>query len=88
MKSVLVALLATQTAFAGVIAEATSGGITVQLHDEVGVCVGRARHAVYLDGQQRIPGCWVAHEDRIIIVFLDTDIANIPHAAFRKPKEV
>lgn len=70
------------------IAEAVNGKLRITLHDDVGVCLGAARLAVFEDGTQRIPGCWVARGDAVMIVFLDADVARVPIAAFKRPGEV
>lgn len=71
------------------IAVAQSGKLRITLHDEAGPCVGPARLAVFEDGQQKVPGCWVvAPPDAIAISFLDGDAARVPMAVFRKPDEV
>lgn len=71
------------------IAVAQSGKLRITLHDEAGPCVGPARLAVFEDGMQRVPGCWVAAPpDAIAIAFLDGDAARVPTALFRKPEEI
>lgn len=84
----LLPLTLAHLAHAAVIAVAAEGSVRLELHDTAGPCVGAARHAVFTDGAQRVPGCWVAREGTVHVVFLDGDRASVPVNLFRKPEEV
>lgn len=86
--AMLLPLTLADLAHAAVIAVAVDGAVRLELHDTAGPCVGAARHAVYSDGQQRVPGCWVARNGAVHVVFLDGDRASVPAQLFRKPEEV
>lgn len=78
-------LLLAETARAAVLAVATQGSVSVSITDEVGPCMGPARLAIYSDGKQRVPGCWVTGDGMVIISWLDGDQGRIPQQAFQKP---
>lgn len=82
------ALLFCGAAHAAVIAVAQQGKHRLELHDEAGPCLGSARLAIYTDGAQRIPGCWLVRPDAVTVSFLDGDHAAIPMAAFKPPQDV
>lgn len=82
------ALLFCGAAHAAVIAVAQEGKHRLELHDEAGPCVGQARLAVYSDGAQRIPGCWMVKPEGVSIAFLDGDHITIPLAAFKRPQDL
>lgn len=86
--AMLLPLTFANLAHAAVIAVAAEGAVRLELHDTAGPCVGQARHAVYSDGKQRVPGCWVARDGAVQVVFLDGDQATVPVQLFRKPEEV
>lgn len=86
--AMFLSLTLANVAHAAVIAVAVEGAVRLELHDTAGPCVGAARHAVYSDGQQRVPGCWVARDGAVHVVFLDGDRASVPAQLFRKPEEV
>lgn len=76
------------TAQAAVIAVAQEGAKRLDLHDQPGHCLGQARLAVYTDGVQRVPGCWLVKPDAVTVAFLDGDFITVPLAAFRKPQDL
>jgi hypothetical protein len=80
-------LTLTQFAQAAVLAVAVEGAVRLELHDTTGPCLGEARHAVYTDGRQRVPGCWVARDGEVHVAFLDGDALQVPVRAFRRPEE-
>lgn len=82
------ALLFCGAAHAAVIAVAQQGKHRLELHDEAGPCLGPARLAIYSDGAQKVPGCWLVRPDGVTIAFLDGDLATIPLVAFKKPEEI
>lgn len=90
MRHLLAALLittASSTATAEVMAEAAHGDVRIELHTDPGPCIGAARWALYLQGPQRIPGCWIALDTGTIqIAFLDGDIARLPMHLFSAPR--
>lgn len=86
--AMLLPLTLANLAHAAVIAVAAEGAVRLELHDTAGPCVGQARHAVYSDGRQRVPGCWVARDGAVHVVFLDGDHASVPIQLFRKPEDV
>lgn len=73
---------------AAVIAVAQDGARRLDLHDQAGHCLGQARLAVFTDGVQRVPGCWLVKPDAVTIAFLDGDFITVPLAAFRKPQDL
>lgn len=75
-------------AHAAVIAVAQEGKNRLELHDQAGHCLGQARLAIFADGVQRIPGCWVARTEAVTIAFLDGDFVTLPFAVFRKPQDL
>jgi hypothetical protein len=86
--AMLLSLTLANLAHAAVIAVAAEGAVRLELHDTAGPCVGEARHAVFSDGTQRVPGCWVARDGAVHVVFLDGDRASVPVNLFRKPEDV
>lgn len=80
-------LTAPTPAAAAVIAIAQEGTVTVELHDEAGMCLGQARLAVYRTAEVRVPGCWTVDlETRSIrIAWLDGDYSTAPVGLFREP---
>jgi hypothetical protein len=80
-------LTLTHAVNAAVLAVATQGAARLELHDTTGPCLGEARHAVYTDGRQRVPGCWVARDGEVHVAFLDGDALQVPVRAFRRPEE-
>lgn len=82
------ALLLAASAHGAVIAVAQQGKIRLELHDQPGHCLGEARLAIFSDGTQRIPGCWLARAEGITIAFLDGDHVAVPFALFRRPQEL
>ena len=76
------------TAQAAVIAVAQEGAKRLDLHDQAGHCLGQARLAVFTDGVQRVPGCWLVKPDAVAIAFLDGDFITVPLSAFRKPQDL
>lgn len=88
MRMIALSLLLAGSVEAAVIAEAVQGKLRIELHDEAGVCVGSARMAIFSDGEQKIPGCWVVQPDAVQIAFLDGDVARLPLAVFKKPESI
>jgi hypothetical protein len=84
----LLSLTLTHAAHAAVLAVAVEGAVRLELHDTTGPCLGEARHAVYTDGRQRVPGCWVARDGAVHVAFLDGDALQVPVGVFRRPEEV
>jgi hypothetical protein len=75
-------------AHAAVIAVAQQGKQRLELHDQAGHCLGEARLAIFSDGAQRIPGCWLARAEHVTVAFLDGDHVAVPFALFRRPQEL
>jgi hypothetical protein len=84
------ALMASLPALAGVAAVVDGPQGSLLIHDTTGPCMGSARFAEFVsnDGKLRIGGCWVSNGELMQIAFLDGDMARVPIAALRKPKEV
>lgn len=87
----IVALLASIVAFsatAETIAVATApDGSSIVLTDERGPCVGDARLALWIsaDARVKVPGCYVAFPQVVMVSFLDGDRGDIPIQALKKP---
>lgn len=81
-------LLAAASAQAEVVAVAQQGNNRLELHDQAGHCLGRAKLAVFTDGVQRIPGCWLFHPEGVTVAFLDGDHLAVPLSSFRKPDDI
>lgn len=88
LAAALAALLCAGAAHAAVIAVAQEGKHRIELHDQAGHCLGQARLAIFSDGTQRVPGCWLVRPEAVTIAFLDGDHVTLPLAAFRKPQDV
>lgn len=85
--ALLSVLLATSAAAHGaIVAEAVADGERLELHDQVGPCVGGALMAVYESGRERIPGCWRLSGQTVTLVLLDGTWAHVPARSFRAPK--
>jgi hypothetical protein len=72
------------------VAPSSQGG-TIEVHDTVGVCTGRAHRALWVsaDGKRRVEGCWdraVGTDSLLNFVFVDVSIAQLPIASFTKPR--
>lgn len=72
---------------AAVIAEVRDGDRLLQLTDEVGPCLGNARIAIWSQGEQRVPGCYVVRVATMTVhvAFLDGDAAEVPIGLFKAP---
>lgn len=64
-----------------------SPGVVVLFLDEAGPCVGGAKLAIYIDGAQRIPGCYREEGPIIGIAFLDADTMRVPKSMLRRAKD-
>lgn len=84
----MAATLVAFSAHAAVIAVAQEGAKRLDLHDQAGHCVGQARLAIYTDGAQRVPGCWLVKPDAVTVAFLDGDFITVPLTVFRKPQDL
>lgn len=88
MRTLAAVLLALAGAsHAAVIAEVREGDRLLQLTDEVGPCLGNAKVAVWSQGEQRVPGCYVVlpASMTVHIAFLDGDAAEVPISIFKAP---
>ncbi len=86
----LVMLLATPlTTHAAVIAVATGdAGARIELHDTPGPCVDKALLAVYIRGEQQVPGCWITGAGEVQIAWLDGDTTLVSVGVFKRPEDV
>lgn len=88
MKGAILALslMLSSTAYSQ-LAEYAEGSNKVQLYSESGPCVKEARWALYIQGSERISGCWIVIPPAAIQVsWLDGDISRFPIEIFTKPK--
>lgn len=88
MRTLAAVLLAMAGAsHAAVIAEVRDGDRLLQLTDEVGPCLGNAKVAVWSQGEQRVPGCYVlrARTLTVHVAFLDGDAVEVPIDVFKTP---
>lgn len=84
------ALLAPLSAGAAVVGVIRSQHGQIELHDTAGPCVGGALAATYRPANPAdapVPGCWVARNGRVVLVFFDGDVASAPIEAVRKPAQ-
>lgn len=88
--SLLVMLLAIPlSTHAAVIAVATGdAGARIELHDTPGPCVDKALLAVYIRGEQQVPGCWITGAGEVQIAWLDGDATLVSVGVFREPQGV
>lgn len=87
--SLLVMLLAIPlSTHAAVIAVATGdAGARIELHDTPGPCVDKALLAVYIRGDQQVPGCWITGAGEVQIAWLDGDTTLVSIGVFKKPED-
>ena len=88
LAAVLLALAG--TSHAAVIAEVRDGDRLLQLTDDVGPCLGNAKVAVWSQGGQRVPGCYVVRPYTLTVhvAFLDGDAVEVPINLFKAPTGV
>ena len=88
--SLLVMLLAIPlSTHAAVIAVANGdAGARIELHDTPGPCVDKALLAVYIRGDQQVPGCWITGAGEVQIAWLDGDTTLVSIGVFREPQGV
>jgi hypothetical protein len=86
--SLLVMLLAIPlSTHAAVIAVANGdAGARIELHDTPGPCVDKALLALFIRGNQQVPGCWITGAGQIQIAWLDGDTTLVSMNIFRAPQ--
>ena len=76
---------------AAVIAEVRERDMVLQLTDETGPCVNRAKLAVFRQGVDApIKGCYRLNPATMVVqvAFLDGDVVEVPVALFKRPENV
>lgn len=86
MKPVLLALLFAASAHADVIATVETNAGKIEVHNTDGACVDGAKHALFVGGGKKIPGCWVHIPGGMFMVFFDGDTARVPISALKVPE--
>lgn len=82
----VVAALAAVSCHAAPLMVSVNGAERVTLEDSQGACLPQWQRASYFDGRQTFSGCWtMMSRQRVLIVYEDGDVGEMPAAAFRPP---